>query len=139
MKSLFHLIHFCWLCTASANSASDWIDAIRESQALMALAKPQQADAVLDRIEEADPSIKRNPHFCYQRFFVALNGRSDRATARLMLQRLDALVAEGTLDPSSNIYRSVTEAWSRTLLLSDLELKAINRSRMAQLRANIEP
>jgi len=97
-------------------------DLIRRSQLLLAAAKPIEAEHELRRWETEHPEARKDAVFCYQRFFVALEGRGDRATAKLMLDRLDALVASGDLSASSSIYRSTTQAWYKALLHGDSDL-----------------
>lgn len=109
--------------TASAGDAIDWKKVIVESQVHLANAEPEMAEAGLDRLEREHPEIRSEPLFCYQRFFVALEGRGDRATAKLMLQRLDQLVDAGSLEADSPIYRSVTQAWHRALPFTDSDLR----------------
>jgi hypothetical protein len=120
-------------------SSSQWVHVVRESQASMARAEPHHAKAVLDSLEQTEPETLRNPHVIYQRFFVALHGHGDRNTARLMLRRLDHLVANNELASDSSIYHSCTEAWTRSLLLSDIELHVINRERFMQRIQHSEP
>jgi hypothetical protein len=100
----------------------DFFDLIRNSQNLLAEAKPIEAEEGLIRWETDHPEIRKNPMFCYQRFFIALEGRGDRETAKLMLSRLDALVSSGTLSANSSMYRSVTQAWNKALFHTDSDL-----------------
>lgn len=117
------LIAIFSLCSiTSASEMPDWKTVIRESQIHLANAEPEKAEAGLIALEKQHPEIRKEALFCYQRFFVALEGRGDRATAKVMLQRLNHLVETDALKPNSNIYLSVTEAWHRSLLFTDSDL-----------------
>lgn len=95
---------------------------IRSSQNLLAKAEPEQAAAVLIQWEKQHPDAHRNPMFCYQQFFVALEGIGDRAVARQMLKCLTHLVQTGALSTNSAEYLAVTEARHHSLLSADSDL-----------------
>lgn len=109
--------------TASAGNVTDWKKIIVESQVHLANAEPEKAEAGLLRLERDHPEVRSEPLFCYQRFFVALEGRGDRTTAKLMLRRLDHLVGAESLEADSPIYHSVTQAWHRALSFTDSDLR----------------
>jgi len=90
----------------------------------------------LIELERSRPEIRKEPLFCYQRFFVALEGRGDRATAKLMLQRLNYLVANDALEADSAIYRSVTETWYRSLVFTDSDLVRLAHKKMTERLAH---
>lgn len=143
MKSLlFLLLIFTHL--ALAPLAADTLELpkeiqiIHESQNFLAAAQPIQAQAVLLKLETDQPEIRKNPLFCYQRFFVALEGLGERPAADLMLKRLDHLVATGSLSATSPIYRSVTQAWNRALFFTDSELPRLAHIKM-QTRLAMNP
>lgn len=112
------------VCSSAQNVAKsrEFFELIRNSQTLLAEAKPNEAEEGLIRWENEHPEIRKNPMFCYQRFFVALEGRGDRETAKIMLSRLEALVTSGLLSAHSPIYRSVTQAWNKALFHADSDL-----------------
>ena len=125
------------LSTASEVEAPEWQQVVIESQVHLANAEPEKAEAGLIRLEREHPEVRSEPLFCYQRFFVALEGRGDRATARVMLRRLNHLVDAGALEADSAIYRSVTEAWHRALSFTDSELpRRAHRIMAARLSRN---
>ncbi|MEY3395164.1 MAG: hypothetical protein RL346_1400 [Verrucomicrobiota bacterium] len=95
---------------------------IRESQIFLARAMPKEAEEQLIIWDKNHPEVRKDPLFCYQRFFVALQGHGDRKTAKLMLDRMNALVQSGKLDPYRAEYQSVTEAWYRGLQHADSDL-----------------
>jgi hypothetical protein len=111
---------------------SPFIRMIRESQIFLARAMPIEAEEQLIVWENSHPEIRRNPLFCYQRFFVALQGHGDRKTAKIMLDRMDALVESGELDPYSAEYQSVTEAWYRALQSADSDLPRLAHNIMSE-------
>jgi len=129
----------CSLSTALALEIPDWKQTIYQSQLHLAQAEPEKAEAGLIELERTRPEIRREPFFCYQRFFVALEGLGDRATAKLMLQRLNHLVASDALDANSTIYLSVTEAWHRALFHSDSDLIRLAHKKMTERLAHNTP
>lgn len=111
---------------------SDLIRMIRESQIFLARAMPFEAHQQLIIWDDTYPEVRRDPLFCYQRFFVALEGHGDRKTAKLMLDRMNALVESGELDPYSAEYQSVTEAWYRALQSADSDLPRLAHNIMSE-------
>jgi hypothetical protein len=105
---------------------------IRESQIFLARAMPNEAGEQLIIWDDSYPEARRHPLFCYQRFFVSLQGHGDRKTAKLMLDRMNALVERGELDPNSAEYQSVTEAWYRALQNTDSDLPRLAHNIMAE-------
>lgn len=105
---------------------------IRESQIYLARAMPVEAGQQLIIWDAQHPAARKHPLFCYQRFFVALQGHGDRKTAKLMLDRMNALVQSGELDPYSAEYQSVTEAWYRALQSSDADLPRLANNIMTE-------
>ncbi len=121
--SIFFICLFSLCSTMPLVAESrEFFELMRKSQNLLAAAKPIEAEADLIKWEKERPEIRKNPMFCYQRFYVALEGLGDRDTARLMLRRLDLLVASGELSATSPIYRSVTQSWNKALFYADSEL-----------------
>jgi|AntRauTorckE6833_2_1112554.scaffolds.fasta_scaffold06153_3 hypothetical protein len=123
--------------TAFAVEAPDWKEIIHESQTYLTHSEPEQAEATLLELERIYPEVRKEPLFCYQRFFVALEGRGDRATAKLMLERLNHLVAQGTLAADSPIYLSVTETWYHSLFATNSDLARLAHQKMTQRRERL--
>jgi hypothetical protein len=117
----------------------EFFDRMHRNTVLLAEARAVEARADLLAMEEEDPEVLDHPRFCYQRFFVELEGMGDRGAARRMLRRLDEMVASGKLERSSPRYRAVTEAWYRALFHADGDLpRQAHRIMQARLRANVE-
>jgi len=102
--------------------SDEFIQVIRLSQNHLAQAQPKEAEAVLVNWEQEHPECHADPLYCYQRFFVALEGSGDRKTARAMIQRMSLMVKNGSLSPQSPEYLSVTEAWGRSLFFATSDL-----------------
>jgi len=130
MKRLSALFWIFSLIPLAADS-KEFVMMIRESQKYLARAQPLPAEAGLKEWELNHPDAHTNATFCYQRFFVALEGRGDRRTARRMLRHLDRLVAKGQLAPDSVEYLSVTEAWQRALFSNDSDLPRLAYRKMS--------
>lgn len=124
------MLSFLFIPLGVAAEDTEWIEAIRKSQVHLAQAEPEKAEAVLIELETNYPEIRKKPLFCYQRFYVALEGLGDRATARDMLRCLDALVEAEELQAHSSIYRSVTQSWHRALLSTDSDLIRLANRKM---------
>ncbi len=117
----------------------EFFHTIRSSQTHLAKAEPAAAKEVLVNWAKENPEASTNPTFCYQLFFVALEGLGDRKTARLMLQRLDRLVASGELDPQSAEYLSVTESWQRAIFFADSDLPRLAHKIMSRRLSRNSP
>jgi len=130
--TLLQILFFLLPCGISAGDSPEFIRMIRTSQDLLAQGEPQQAAAPLIQWEKVHPDANKNPTFCYQFFFVALEGTGDRATARRMLNCLTRLVENGTLKEDSSIYLAVTEAWYRALFFADSDLPRLAHKKMKQ-------
>ena len=132
--------HLCMIAavflptTAFAEQAPDWKKIIHESQVFFAQCELQKAEASLIELERTFPEIRKEPLYIYQRFFIALEGRGDRATAKLMLERLNHLVAQGSLAADSSIYLSVTETWYHALFATNSDLARLAHQKMAPRR-----
>ena len=140
MKRHFTILLLCLLpCGLCATESPEFIQMIRSSQHALAKAKPLQAEEALIQWEKAHPDVRSNPTFCYQRFFVALEGKGDRSTARQMLKRLTILVDKGALSANSAEYLSVTEAWYRALFFTDSDLRRLAHKKMTERLAQNTP
>ena len=140
MKKPVIFLSLFLLCSATSLRAEgrEFFDFMVKNKNLLAAAKADEAYADLIQWQNEHPEVIKNPSFCYQLFFVALEGRGDRETARLMLQRLDHLVTNDKLSPSSAIYRSVTQAWYRALSHTDSDLPR-QAHQIMQTRLEMQP
>lgn len=123
------LAPFTWI---NASEAPGFIDMIRTSQNLMAEGKSEAAEAPLLEWEKNHSEVRASLTFCYQRFFVALEGKGDRATAREVLLHLTKLAEEGSINTESPELLSVVEAWYRTIFLTDSDMILRARKRMME-------
>lgn len=123
--------------TDSAESAL--ISAVRTSQNFMASGDFAQADKCLVDFERTAPKARDFPLFCYQRFFVALNGHGNRSLAREFLSQLTAHVHAGTLSADSAEFQSVTSAWYRDMQFTDSDLPRQSSLKFADRLAAAHP
>lgn len=112
--------------------STPFMEMIHASQYYFTVAKPDEAERILSAWDHNHPEARRSALFCYQRFFVALHGHGDRKKAKIMLDRLNALVKSGELDPYSVEYQSVTEGWYRFMQHTDADLPRIAHNMMAK-------
>jgi len=136
VSSFLILFFSSWL---QASDSHEFIQMIRISQNSLAQAQAAPAEVLLVEWENTHPEVRENPLFWYQRFFVALEGRGDRATARQMLDQLTRLVDAGSIPAESAEYLSVTEAWYRSLLASDSDLLRQANRKMTERISHHEP
>ena len=115
--------------TDSAESAM--IVAVRTSQNFMASGEFAQADKCLVEYERVNPKAREFSLYCYQRFFVALNGLGNRPLAREFLLQLTAQVKSGNLSADSAEFQSVTGAWYRDMQFTNSDLPRQSAQKLA--------